>query len=79
MSDAEERKRSGGSGVYYHISYWGGPMSYLWLASTHPALLWEEMNKAYRFDARRIWILNVGDIKPGEYLTQLFLDIGVRR
>ena len=75
LSNAEERKRSGGSGVYYHVSYWGGPMSYLWLASTHPALLWEEMNKAYRFDARRYWILNVGDIKPGEYLTQLFLDM----
>jgi hypothetical protein len=75
LSNAEERKRSGGSGVYYHVSYWGGPMSYLWLASTHPALLWEEMNKAYRFDARRYWILNVGDIKPGEYLTQLFMDI----
>jgi len=75
LSNAEERKRSGGSGVYYHISYWGGPMSYLWLASTHPALLWEEMNKATRFDARRVWILNVGDIKPGEYLTQLFLDM----
>ncbi|HEY0281245.1 MAG TPA: glycosyl hydrolase 115 family protein [Rhizomicrobium sp.] len=76
LSNAEERKRAGGAGVYYHISYWGGPMSYLWLASTHPALLWEEMNKAYRFEARRYWILNVGDIKPGEYLTQLFMDIG---
>ena len=76
LSNAKERERSGGAGVYYHTSYWGGPMSYLWLASTHPALLWEEMNKAYRFDARRYWILNVGDIKPGEYLMQLFLDIG---
>jgi hypothetical protein len=76
LSNAEERARAGGAGVYYHISYWGGPMAYLWLASTHPALLWEEMSKAYRFEARRFWILNVGDIKPGEYLTQLFMDIG---
>ncbi len=75
LSNAAERARSGGSGVYYHISYWGGPMSYLWIASQHPALMWEEMNKAYRFDARRIWVINVGDIKPGEYLTQLFLDV----
>ena len=75
LSNAAERARGGGSGVYYHISYWGGPMSYLWLATTHPALLWEEMRKAYLFDARRIWVLNVGDIKPGEYLTQLFLDM----
>jgi hypothetical protein len=76
LSNAAERKRSGGAGVYYHVSYWGGPMSYLWLGSTHPVLLWEEMNKAYRFEARRYWILNVGDIKPDEYLTQLFMDIG---
>ncbi|MEI9886492.1 MAG: glycosyl hydrolase 115 family protein [Rhizomicrobium sp.] len=75
LSNPEERARSGGSGVYYHISYWGTPMSYLWLASAHPALMWEEMRKAYQYDARRIWVLNVGDIKPGEYLTQLFLDM----
>jgi glycosyl hydrolase family 115 (putative glucuronidase)/glycosyl hydrolase family 115 len=75
LSNAQERARRGGGGVYYHISYWGGPMSYLWLASQHPALMWEEMRKAYLFDARRIWILNVGDIKPGEYLSQLFLDM----
>ncbi len=44
----------------------------------HPALMWEELEKSYALDARRIWILNVGDIKPGEYLTQLFLGHGVR-
>ncbi len=75
LSNTKERARSGGSGVYYHISYWGSPMSYLWLATMHPALIWEEMEKAYAYDARRIWILNVGDIKPGEYLTALFLDM----
>jgi hypothetical protein len=75
LSNSSERARSGGSGVYYHLSYWGAPMSYLWLATTHPALIWEEMDKAYRQDARRIWIVNVGDIKPAEYLTQLFLDM----
>lgn len=75
LSNEDERKRAGGSGVYYHISYWGGPMSYLWLASTHPALLWEEMDKAAKFEAKNTWILNVGDIKPGEYLTQLFMDM----
>ena len=75
LSNAKERARSGGSGIYYHISYWGYPMSYLWLANTHPALMWEEMNKAYQFGAKRLWIVNVGDIKPGEYLSQLFLDM----
>lgn len=70
-----EAGRSGGGGIYYHISYWGRPHDYLWLATTHPGLIREEMGRAYQFNARREWILNVGDIKPGEYLTQYFLDL----
>lgn len=75
LGTPEEQKRSGGAGIYYHISYWGRPHDYLWLATTHPALLREEMNRAWDFDARRIWIVNVGDIKPGEILSQYFLDL----
>lgn len=71
----EERKRKGGSGVYYHASYWGRPHDYLWLPSTNPALMREEMTKAHEMGAKRIWVLNVGDIKPIEYNTQLFLDM----
>lgn len=71
----QERARSGGSGVYYHISYWGRPHDYLWLATTHPALIREQMDRTWQMDARRIWMVNVGDIKPGEYLTQYFLDL----
>ncbi len=78
----EERKRPGGNGVYYHISYWGPPHDYLWLNTTPPALIWEEMNKAYAYGAQRLWVLNVGDLKPGEIGTELFLqmawDIGSR-
>lgn len=75
LSNTEEQKRSGGSGVYYHISYWGRPHDYLWLDSTNPFLIWEEMMKAYNLKNNTIWIVNVGDIKPAEYNTQLFLDI----
>lgn len=75
LSTPEEAKRSGGAGIYYHISYWGRPHDYLWLATTHPGLIREEMGRAYESGARREWILNVGDIKPGEYLTQYFLDL----
>ncbi len=71
----EERNRSGGSGVYYHLSYWGRPHDYLWLGTTHPALIREEMGRAWDLNARRIWIANSGDIKPIEYLTQYFLDL----
>lgn len=68
-----ERARSGGFGIYYHLSYLGAPMSYLWLGTTAPALVWEEMSKAYEHGAQRIWIANVGDIKPGEIGMELFL------
>ena len=66
LSSPQERKRSGGAGVYYHISYYGGPHSYLWLNTTAPALIWEELHKAWENEARTLWMLNVGDIKPME-------------
>jgi hypothetical protein len=75
LSNSEEQKRSGGGGVYYHASYWGRPHDYLWLSTTSPDLIREEMIKAYNLNNRKIWILNVGDIKPAEYTTQLFLDM----
>ena len=66
LSDPAEQQRSGGGGVYYHISYWGSPSDYLWLCSTPPALIWEELSKAYAYNCGRVWVINVGDIKPGE-------------
>jgi len=70
-----ERRRPGGFGVYYHLSYLGSPLSYLWLSTTPPALIWEEMTKAYAQGADRIWIANVGDLKPAEIDTEFFLDL----
>lgn len=70
-----EQARGGGSGIYYHISYWGRPHDYLWLATTHPALIREQLDRAWQMQAHKIWVVNVGDIKPGEYLTQYFLDL----
>lgn len=70
-----ERVRKGGNGVYYHISYWGRPHDYLWLTTHHPAQLYTQMKLAYDKGAKDIWILNVGDIKPAEYLTELFMDM----
>lgn len=71
----KERLRKGGNGVYYHISYWGRPHDYLWLATNHPAQIYTQMKLAYDKGAKDLWILNVGDIKPGEYLIELFLDM----
>ena len=70
-----EAARPGGFGVYYHLSYLGAPMAYLWLYTTPPALVWEEMSKAYDHGARKIWIANVGDLKPGEIGTEFFLQM----
>ena len=75
FSDARERRRSGGAGVYYHVSYYGRPRDYLWLCSTPPALIAEEMTKAYDYGANKVWILNVGDLKPAELDIEFFLKL----
>lgn len=62
----EERARSGGAGVYWHLSYYGFPHSYTWINTTAPALMTEEFQKAWDNDARNLWVINVGDIKPME-------------
>ena len=75
LSDESEQQRKGGSGVYYHLSYWGRPHDYLWLSTTQPGLIWYEMTRAYQNGAQKIWIANVGDIKPAEYDMEFFLDL----
>jgi hypothetical protein len=75
FSNSHERQRSGGAGVYYHVSYWGLPSDYLWLCSTPPALIAEEMTKAYDYGANKVWILNVGDLKPAELDIEYFLNL----
>ena len=70
----EERKRTGGAGVYYHFDYVGGPRNYKWLNTNPIAKVWEQMNLALQYDAKRIWIVNVGDLKPMEFPIEFFLD-----
>lgn len=77
ISNPEEQKRSGGSGVYYHVSYLGAPHDYLWLNTTPPVLMYLELMKAYRNGADRYWLLNVGDIKPSELGMKTFFDLAM--
>lgn len=72
---AEEQSRKGGNGIYYHVSYWGRPHDYLWLGSMSPYLMYQQLHKGYEKGIGRIWILNVGDIKPSEYQIELFMDM----
>lgn len=76
LPTAAEQARPGGSGVYYHIQWLNGATSaYTWLNTTPPALIFAEMNKAWQYNARSLWVLNVGDIKPGELGVEFFLDM----
>ncbi|GJJ14027.1 hypothetical protein Clacol_008284 [Clathrus columnatus] len=70
---ADERNRSGGAGVYYHV---GDPRDYKWIQSTQLAKTWQQMSLAYERDARTIWVVNVGDMKPYEMAIEFFLTYG---
>ena len=75
LPDATQQRRSGGGGVYYHLSYWGRPHDYLWLTTTQPGLIYSEMRAAYDHNCRRLWIANVHDPKVAAYDLELFLDM----
>jgi hypothetical protein len=76
LPTSAETSRSGGSGIYYHIQWLNGATTaYTWLNTTPPPLIWEEMSKAWQYGAKQMWILNVGDIKPGEIGMEFFLDM----
>jgi len=70
-----ERQRSGGAGIYYHFDYVGGPRNYKWIDTNPIPRVWEQMNLAWQYGADRIWIVNVGDLKPMEFPTEFFLDL----
>jgi len=71
----EERKRSGGAGIYYHFDYVGDPRNYKWINTNPIAKVWEQMNLALKYGADRIWIVNVGDLKPMEFPIEYFLTL----
>ncbi|KAF2755146.1 hypothetical protein EJ05DRAFT_503454 [Pseudovirgaria hyperparasitica] len=70
-----ETGRSGGAGVYYHFDYVGDPRNYKWINTIQLQRTWEQMHFAYERDAREIWIVNVGDIKPLEIPISHFFDL----
>lgn len=75
LSGPKEQLRSGRSGVYYHSSYLGRPHDYLWMNTTSPTLMYEELRKAYDSTADRYWLLNSGDIKSCEFAVDFFLSM----
>lgn len=75
LPTAAEQTRSGGHGIYYHLSYWGTPADYLWICSTSPSLISYELVKGYENGIRDLWVINVGDIKPAEAELEFCMDL----
>ena len=75
LPNAEEKKRKGGWGLYYHVDYVGAPRNSKWINVTPIQNMWEQLTLAYNGGIQKLWILNVGDLKPMEYPIQLFMDM----
>ena len=75
LPTAEERKRSGGAGVYYHFDYHGGPRSYQWLNTSPIPKIWDQMSLAKQYGADRVWIVNVGHFKGYEFPMEYFMHL----
>ena len=75
VPNAQERKHPGGWGLYYHVDYVGAPRNTKWINVTQTQQMFEQLTLAYDYGIQRMWILNVGDLKPMEYPIQLFMDM----
>ncbi|KAL3422220.1 hypothetical protein PVAG01_06376 [Phlyctema vagabunda] len=70
-----ETSRSGGAGLYYHFDYVGDPRDYKWINTIQLEKTLEQLQLAHARQADRIWIVNVGDLKPLELPISHFMDI----
>ncbi len=75
LPDPAGKQHKGGYGMYYHFDYVGGPRNYKWINVSQIQRVWEQMNLTYSHGVNRIWIVNVGDLKPMEYPISFFLDM----
>lgn len=75
LPEPNAQTRKGGYGMYYHFDYVGGPRNYKWINVSQIQRIWEQMNLTYRYGADRIWVVNVGDLKPMEFPISFFLDM----
>jgi len=75
LPDITAPKRKGGYGIYYHFDYVGGPRNYKWINVTQIQRVWEQMNLSYSHGVEKIWVVNVGDLKPMEFPISFFLDM----
>ena len=75
LPDVNAPVHPGGYGIYYHVDYVGGPRCSKWLNVSQNERIWEQMELSYSYGVDKLWILNVGDLKPMEYPISFFLDM----
>lgn len=75
LPELEEKPHPGGYGIYYHVDLHGAPRSYQWLNMTQIPHMWEQLQLTYSYGVDKVWILNVGDLKPNEYPMDFFLKM----
>lgn len=75
LPSKDEKDREAGWGMYYHVDYNGAPRGYMWVNTVPISKIWEQMSMAYDYGVDRIWIVNVGDLKPMELPASYFLDL----
>ena len=75
LPNEKERKHPGGWGMYYHVDYVGAPRNSKWINVTPIQNMWEQLQLTYNYGVDKLWVLNVGDLKPMEYPITLFLDM----
>jgi hypothetical protein len=75
LPNEKERKHPGGWGMYYHVDYVGAPRNSKWINVTPIQHMWEQLQLTYDYGVDKLWVLNVGDIKPMEYPITLFMDM----
>lgn len=74
LPDLTEPERAGGYGLYYHFDFNGGPWSYKWINTVQITKAWEQLHLAYKHGIDRIWMLNVGDLKPLEFPISFYFE-----
>ena len=75
LPELDSKPRKGGYGMYYHFDYVGGPRNSKWINISPVQRIWEQMNLTYQHGVDKIWVVNVGDLKPMEYPISFFLDM----
>ncbi|WP_267402699.1 MULTISPECIES: glycosyl hydrolase 115 family protein [unclassified Chryseobacterium] len=75
LPDLSKPLHKGGYGMYYHFDYVGGPRNSKWINISPIQRVWEQMNLSYEHKVDKVWVVNVGDLKPMEFPISFFLEM----